>query len=65
MYVCVCRGVTDRDIRKAIREGANSIAEIEQTLRAGTGCGVCRDYTQRLLDDAGDAVVASSASKSS
>ncbi len=51
MYVCLCRGITDRDIRNAIHEGANSLADIEQRLGAGTGCGGCRDFTSRLLED--------------
>lgn len=52
MYVCLCRGITDRDIHKAIREGANTMADIESRLGAGTGCGGCRDFTTRLLEDA-------------
>lgn len=51
MYVCVCRGITDRDIRKAMMDGATSVDDIEQRLGAGTGCGGCRDYTRRLLED--------------
>lgn len=53
MYVCVCRGITDRDIRKAMMEGATSVDDIEDRLGAGTGCGGCRDYTRRLLEEPG------------
>jgi bacterioferritin-associated ferredoxin len=49
MYVCVCRGITDRDIQSAIKAGASSIGDIERLLGAGTGCGSCREYTGELL----------------
>jgi bacterioferritin-associated ferredoxin len=52
MYVCVCRGITDRDIRKAIAEGASSVSDVAQMLGAGTGCGTCRDFTQELIQEA-------------
>ena len=51
MYVCLCRGITDRDIHKAIREGATTLNDLEYQLGAGTGCGGCRDYTERLLEN--------------
>lgn len=52
MYVCVCRGITDRDIRKAISEGANSVSDVAQMIGAGTGCGSCHDFTQELIHEA-------------
>lgn len=52
MYVCVCRGITDRDIREAIAEGARSVSDVAQMLGAGTGCGTCRDFTQELIREA-------------
>ncbi|MBM4204134.1 MAG: 2Fe-2S ferredoxin, partial [Gammaproteobacteria bacterium] len=35
MYVCLCRGITDRDIHKAIREGATTLNDLEHQLGAG------------------------------
>jgi len=52
MYVCVCRGITDRDIREAINAGASSVADVAQMLGAGTGCGGCRDFTHELIREA-------------
>lgn len=52
MVVCICRGITDRDIRKAIAEGANSVSDVAQLLGAGTGCGSCHDFTQELIHEA-------------
>ena len=50
MYVCVCRGITDKQIREAIDEGAQSVTDVAQMLGAGTGCGSCLEYTQTLID---------------
>ncbi|MDA1074375.1 MAG: (2Fe-2S)-binding protein [Proteobacteria bacterium] len=50
MYVCVCKAVTDSEIREAALNGAATIEDIAETLGAGTGCGCCREMTQHLID---------------
>ena len=52
MYVCLCQGVTDQDINDAVSAGAESLADIQRELGAATGCGTCREYTEKLLDNA-------------
>ena len=37
MYVCVCHGVTDRDIRRAAEEGVREVHEL--TMRLGNTQG--------------------------
>ena len=37
MYVCVCKAVSDQDIRRAVAQGAESFED----LQAGTGCTTC------------------------
>ena len=51
MWVCHCKGVTDRQIRSAINAGARTVMEIGANCRAGTGCGSCVPEVCRLLDD--------------
>lgn len=41
MIVCLCAGVNDRSLRKAMREGARSIRELGEATGAGTHCGSC------------------------
>ncbi|HFF4746664.1 BFD-like [2Fe-2S] binding domain protein, partial [Acinetobacter baumannii 1288284] len=36
MYVCLCRGITDQDIKDAIENGAESYREIRDLLDLGT-----------------------------
>ena len=51
MWVCLCKGVTDRQIRAAIAAGARTSAEISARCRAGTGCGGCVPELCRMLQD--------------
>ena len=50
MYVCICNNVTDRQIRAAVSEGANSLEALSQKLKVTTGCGRCTDSVHELLE---------------
>lgn len=41
MIVCHCRGVTDSEIRSAVRQGACTREEIARCCGAGAACGGC------------------------
>lgn len=43
MIVCVCRRVSDRDIHRAVHEGAGSFDALQSDLGVGTACGRCLD----------------------
>lgn len=49
MIVCQCKGVTDADIRKAVREGAVTVEQIGLACRAGTDCGGCKPTIELIL----------------
>ena len=51
MYVCLCRGVTDRTIRSEIARGACSVEEIAACTGAGTKCGSCREEVARIVEE--------------
>ncbi|WP_437679397.1 (2Fe-2S)-binding protein [Sorangium sp. So ce131] len=51
MYVCLCMGVCDREIREAINEGACSVAEVMECTGAGTRCGSCEPTIAKLVGD--------------
>ncbi|MBU1689511.1 MAG: (2Fe-2S)-binding protein [Gammaproteobacteria bacterium] len=41
MYVCICKSVTDTQIRRAVNEGACSMRTLCKTLGACSQCGRC------------------------
>jgi bacterioferritin-associated ferredoxin len=52
MYVCVCNGITDREIRTAVELGARSLAELQSTLGVATCCGRCADCASAIAREA-------------
>lgn len=66
MYVCLCKGVSNRTIRRCVGEGASSVAEIGRACGAGTVCGACkpdievliRGESRRAIDTPGAEVLA-------
>ncbi|MBP3983301.1 bacterioferritin-associated ferredoxin [Pseudoxanthomonas helianthi] len=59
MYVCVCNGVTDHQIREAAANGCRSVAELTMRTGCGATCGTCLDMAADLLNEARDAQRAS------
>ena len=52
MIVCVCRAVSDGEVKQSIRHGAASVSEIGEACGAGTDCGSCCDMLCTMLQDA-------------
>ncbi len=51
MYVCVCKAVTDNQIREAASSGAKSLADLNRRLGVGSGCGTCAGTAESVLDE--------------
>jgi bacterioferritin-associated ferredoxin len=49
MYVCICKGITDHQIRNAVREGASSMRDLRVRLGACSECGKCGQCAQEIL----------------
>ncbi|MDO9175089.1 MAG: (2Fe-2S)-binding protein [Actinomycetota bacterium] len=49
--VCHCNVVRERTIVKAIRRGAETVADVKAVCGAGTSCGGCEDALCRLVDE--------------
>jgi len=59
MYVCLCKGITDTQIRAAVQDGASSMREVNRTLGVASQCGKCGILTREILretqrDDSND-----------
>lgn len=52
MYVCICKGVSDHQIRRAVEEGARSWREVQQVTGCGTQCGKCGCMGKGIARDA-------------
>lgn len=48
MYVCLCKGITDGQIRAAVESGA-SIRDIRDQLGIMTECGKCACLTRDIV----------------
>ncbi|HDY96865.1 MAG TPA: (2Fe-2S)-binding protein [Pseudomonas sabulinigri] len=52
MYVCLCKGITDNQIKDAINHGACSMRDLRSDLDVATQCGKCaRDCKSILLEN--------------
>ncbi len=49
MIVCQCKGTTDAAVRKAVREGATTIAEVGAACSAGTECEGCHETIAKII----------------
>lgn len=51
MYVCLCNGVTDHHIAKAVAEGASSLCDLKARLGVAACCGRCAECAEFVLDE--------------
>ena len=49
MYVCLCHGVTDREIREAAENGVSSMRQLGKELGVGSQCGRCACMAREIL----------------
>ena len=60
MYVCICNGVTERDIRQTAAAGCRTMAELTMRTGCGAGCGSCVCMATGLLETVQAAIAADS-----
>ncbi len=52
MYVCICRAVSDKAIKREIADGACSVRALKDRLGLGSGCGRCVPHARELISEA-------------
>lgn len=57
MYVCLCKAVTQQQIRQAAADGA-SYADIRKELGVGTDCGCCGQCAKQIVRETSTTAVA-------
>ncbi len=51
MYVCLCKGVTDKTIRQAADDGVTSMRELRALYGVGSQCGSCTSCARDVLSE--------------
>ncbi|GEM_PF-1744460 len=47
--VCVCKQVTERRIRKAVKSGRRRFVSVKQATEAGSSCGLCQPIVEDII----------------
>ena len=51
MYVCVCKAVTERQVRQAVNNGAQSLKDLRRELGVTSDCGQCAACARQCLEE--------------
>ena len=51
MYICLCKGITDNQIKDAVFGGASSLREVRKQLGVMTQCGKCGMITKQIVEE--------------
>ncbi len=54
MYVCLCKGISDRRLHQAVAEGARSFEELQAATGVATCCRSCEPCARGVLYEALD-----------
>lgn len=51
MYVCICRAVTEQEVKAAIEQGATTVKSVTQSCCAGDDCGACHSFIEDMIEE--------------
>lgn len=51
MFICLCNGITDNQIRHAVRDGASSLDCLQDALGVAGQCGQCSEAAVAVLTE--------------
>ncbi len=51
MYICICKAVTDKQIRRARASGLVTLEDLRDTLGVTGGCGSCTEMVEQILTE--------------
>ncbi len=52
MFVCICAGLTEEDLKKAIADGHNTLTKLMYETGASLGCSMCLSDVERIVIEA-------------
>ncbi|MDG4554269.1 MAG: (2Fe-2S)-binding protein [Candidatus Competibacter sp.] len=50
MYLCICKSVSDKQVREAVDRGARTMGDISARFGIGVECGKCLEDVRQFLD---------------
>lgn len=50
MYICLCKGVTDSQIKECVNNGATSLKQVRRELGVATQCCKCLPEARAIID---------------
>ncbi|MCY4265826.1 MAG: (2Fe-2S)-binding protein [Gammaproteobacteria bacterium] len=51
MYVCICRQITDHQIKDLCRDGASTMNDLRTRLGLASDCGKCSKLAQSIVKE--------------
>ena len=51
MYICLCHGITEDQIRTCVLAGARTLCDLRGQLGVATQCGACETQACEVLDE--------------
>lgn len=51
MYVCLCKDITDHQLRESIREGAGDFSQVRRRCKVGAKCGKCMQEAKLIVQN--------------
>jgi len=58
MYVCICKEVTDSQLRQSVEAGVQSVREVSRCTGLGSQCGKCVCFARERIDHHRDSLQA-------
>jgi bacterioferritin-associated ferredoxin len=56
VFVCICNGVTEKQIRDAVCAGVDDVAQLRGCLGVGAGCGSCTAFAEQIITETASAL---------
>ena len=51
MYICICRAVTEEQVKRAIDGGAATVEAVTRACCAGDDCGACHGAIEDMIEE--------------
>ncbi len=51
MYICLCKGITDTQIKESVTNGATSIRQVRRELGVASQCCKCLPEARAIIDE--------------